>query len=86
MVDNNSKDPTHTAFAFKREGRKFGRWLEIGTARADGTGEIRVFLDRLPIGGFTGGVRLSPIGTEPPLPEPPPQRPGQLDEDDEDGG
>jgi hypothetical protein len=85
MADNNSSSraPTHTAFAFKREGRKFGRWLEIGVARAEGTGQIRVFLDRLPIGGFTGGVLLAPIGTEPPLPDPPPRRPGQIDEDDE---
>ena len=30
---NNSRTPTHTAYAFKREGKKFGRWLEIGTAR-----------------------------------------------------
>jgi hypothetical protein len=44
---------------------------------------IRVFLDRLPIGGFTGGVMLSPIGTVPPVSEPPPRRPGQVDEDDE---
>jgi hypothetical protein len=80
--NNNSKAPTHTAFAFKREGRKFGRWLEIGVGRAEADGLIRVFLDRLPIGGFTGGVMLSPIGTVPPLPEPPPRRPGQVDEDD----
>ena len=82
MVDTtNSRAPTHTAHAFKREGRKFGRWLEIGTARAEGegTGLIRVFLDRLPIGGFTGGVLLVPIGSEPPVPEPTPQRPGQAD-------
>lgn len=83
MAENNkSKAPTHTAFAFKREGRKFGRWLEIGTARAEDDGTIRVFLDRLPIGGFTGGVLLSPIGTVPPLPEPPPRRPGDVDDDD----
>ena len=74
--------PTHTAFAFKREGRKFGRWLEIGVARAEAGGSIRVFLDRLPIGGFSGGVLLSPIGTVPPLPEPPPRRPGDVDDDD----
>jgi hypothetical protein len=83
MADNNkNKAPTHTAFAFKREGRKFGRWLEIGTARAEDGGVIRVFLDRLPIGGFTGGVLLSPIGTVPALPEPPPRRPGEVDDDD----
>jgi hypothetical protein len=86
MAENNSitgGPPTHTAFAFKREGRKFGRWLEIGVARAEAGGAIRVFLDRLPIGGFSGGVMLSPIGTMPPEPEPPPRRPGQVEEDDE---
>jgi hypothetical protein len=82
--DNKTKAPTHTAYAFKREGKKFGRWLEIGTARAEGDGPIRVFLDRLPIGGFTGGVLLSPIGEAPPLPEPKPQRPEQ-DGDGEEG-
>jgi hypothetical protein len=83
MAENNkNKAPTHTAFAFKREGRKFGRWLEIGTARAEDDGVIRVFLDRLPLGGFTGGVLLSPIGIVPALPEPPPRRPGEVDDDD----
>lgn len=83
MADNNKKAaPTHTAFAFKREGRKFGRWLEIGVARSEDDGTIRVFLDRLPIGGFTGGVLLSPIGTTPALPEPPPRRPGDVEDDD----
>jgi hypothetical protein len=80
MAENSdSRTPTHKAYAFKREGRKFGRWLEIGTARAEGPviTPIRVHLDRLPKGGFTGGVLLSPIGQEPPLPEPTPQRPGQ---------
>jgi hypothetical protein len=83
---NDSRTPTHTAYAFKREGRKFGRWLEIGTARSEGqgTGLIRVFLDRLPIGGFTGGVLLSPIGHVPPVPEPAPQRPGSADTDEDD--
>jgi hypothetical protein len=45
MVENTkNKAPTHTAFAFKREGRKFGRWLEIGVGRAEEEGQIRVFL------------------------------------------
>lgn len=82
MPENNkTRAPTHTAFAFKREGRKFGRWLEIGVARAEEDGQVRVFLDRLPIGGFTGGVLLSPIGTVPEVP-PPPRRPGDNDDDD----
>jgi hypothetical protein len=56
---------THTAFALKREGKKFGRWLEIGGARTEQDGSIRVFLDRTPIGGFNGYVYLCPVGTEP---------------------
>ena len=42
---------------------------------------IRVFLDRVVI-GYTGGVLLTPVGTEPPLSQPSPRRPGDLDEDD----
>jgi hypothetical protein len=61
---------------------KFGRWLEIGVARAEDDGTIRLFLDRLPLGGFTGGVLLSPRGTTPALPEPPPRRPGDVEDDD----
>lgn len=81
MADNNnSKAPTHSAFAFRREGRKFGRWLEVGTGRADKDGLIRVYLDRTPINGFSGFVLLTPIGTRPPPPEP--ERPGQSDGDE----
>ena len=79
MAEANSRTPTHTAYAFRREGRKSGRWLEVGTARAETGNVIRVFLDRLPIGGFTGGVLLSPVGAEPPAE---PLRPG---EDDNEG-
>jgi hypothetical protein len=64
-----SKTPTHTAFALRREGKKHGRWLEIGTARQDSSGVIHAFLDRTPIGGFNGYVYFAPIGTQPPLPE-----------------
>jgi hypothetical protein len=68
---NNNKI-THTAFAFRREGKRmqYGRWLEIGVGRKEPDGKIRVFLDRLPIGGFSGGILLAPITDEPPL-EPP---------------
>ena len=65
-----SKTPTHTAFALRREGKKHGRWLEIGSARQDSTGVIHAFLDRTPIGGFNGYVYFAPIGAQPPLPEP----------------
>jgi len=65
-TDNSAKAPTFTALAFKREGKKSGRWVEIGSARKqdEQDGGIRVYLDRLPIGGFTGYVYLSPIGDE----------------------
>lgn len=77
--------PTHTAFTFRREGRRqrFGRWIEIGVARSDeDTGAVRVFLDRLPVGGFSGHIYLAPRGTEPPPPTP--QRPGESGDEDED--
>jgi len=77
---SDSKTPTHTAFALKREGKKYGRWLEIGTARHEPTGIIHLFLDRTPIGGFNGYAYLAPIGTQPPLPEP--ERPAHSSEDD----
>jgi hypothetical protein len=76
MADN--KEPTHTAFALRREGKKYGRWLEIGTARYESTGVIHVFLDRTPIGGFNGYVYFAPKGTLPPPPEP--ERPAQASE------
>ena len=85
MSENNNnkwhnRAPTHTAWAIKREGKKFGRWLEIGVARVDEGETVHVFLDRLPIGGFTGYVRLTPQGETPPLPQP--QRPTTSDDDE----
>jgi hypothetical protein len=65
-----AKSPTHTAFALRREGKKYGHWLEIGKARQESTGIIHLFLDRTPIGGFNGYAYLAPVGTQPPLPEP----------------
>ncbi len=75
---NDSKAPTHTAFAFKREVKRHGKWLEIGVARQDTTGVVHLRLDRTPIGGFDGYVYLAPAGTQPPVPEP--ERPGQPSE------
>lgn len=86
MADSNdSKSSTLTAYGFKREGRKSGRWLVCGAAKAGGqvTVPIRVRLDRLPI-GFTGGVLLMPEGQEPPLPDLTPHRPGSADADEDD--
>jgi hypothetical protein len=79
--NNNQATPTHVAYGFARQGRKFGRWLEIGTANAEENGIIKVFLDRM-VYGFTGGVMLTPVGTKPPVTQPPPRRPGETDEDD----
>ena len=69
--------PTHAAYALRRESRLKSRWIEIGHARIEnsGTNIHHVLLDRLPIGGFTGKIYLSPIGEKPPDPEPQPERP-----------
>ena len=86
MADNNdSNSSTLTAYGFKREGRKSGRWIQIGKAVAEGQVivPIRVRLDALTI-GFTGGLLLLPKGQEPPLPQPIPQRPGSTDTDEDD--
>ena len=78
MSDAENREKTHTAFAVRREGKKFFRWLEVGQARYDShSGVAHIFLDRLPVGGFNGYVYLSPLGIEPPLPEPEPQRPDE---------
>jgi hypothetical protein len=78
-----TKLPTHTAFALKREGRRYGRWLEIGKARIESNGVIHVFLDRTPLGGFNGYVYLAPVGVQPPPHEPEPQRPASPSEEGE---
>jgi hypothetical protein len=76
------KPSTHMAFAMRP--RRNG-WLEIGSARIDENGAGHVFLDRLPIGGFTGYVHLAPTGTRPPALDPQPQRPAsQSDTGDDD--
>jgi hypothetical protein len=67
--------PTHTAFAMKRLGRKFVRWLEVGTGRQNPDGSFQAFIDRTPIGGWTGAVYFAPIGSKPP--EPPQDRPDE---------
>jgi hypothetical protein len=75
---------THTAFIFKREGKrpKFGRWLECGVGRLEKDGAVNVFLDRTPVGGFSH-IYLAAIGAKPPAVEPEPQRPGDDGEDSE---
>ena len=51
------KPRTHTAYTPQRVGKKLGRWLEVGSGRIDAEG-VDLFIDRLPVGGFTGFVRL----------------------------
>jgi hypothetical protein len=70
---------THTAFAYQRLGRKSGRLLEVGPARIDRERDVvHLFMNRQPIGGYTGYVVLYPIGTEPPS--------VAVDESDDEGG
>ena len=62
---------THIAYVLKRETRTSWRWLEIGIANieTDGkNGAHHVEIDRLPVGGFGGKIRLQPIGVRPPEP------------------
>ena len=83
------KPATHTAYALRRESpadplrrerRDKGYWIEIGTAWIDSVGnEHHVFLDRSPLGGFTGHVYLCPIGVKPRQPEAQPERPARSD-------
>jgi hypothetical protein len=73
-----NKTPTHTAYAFSRQGKKFGKLLECGSARVDRQNNlVHVFMDRGPITGYTGYIVLSPIGAPTPKVEPP------TDDDDE---
>ena len=57
---------------------KFGPWIKIGSGRLDQDG-AEIILRVLPIGGFSGYVRLLPNGKAPPLSEPEPQRPDEID-------
>jgi hypothetical protein len=79
------KPLTHTAYAFKREGRRTGRWVECGSARIESGGVPghHVYLDRTPIGGYTGHIYLLPIGVKPDDPPPQPVRPAEQPADDE---
>jgi hypothetical protein len=63
---------THDAYALRRESRLRSRWIEVGHASVDTSSATvhHVFLDRVPIGGFTGHIYLSPKGVKPPDPEP----------------
>lgn len=75
---------THIAYAQKREGRTSYRWVEIGIARIESDGKDHdVYIDRLPIGGFTGRIHLSPVGTKPEAPPARPAHSGQTTAEEE---
>lgn len=77
---------THTAFSYRRTGKKHGRMLECGSGRIDlDRGVAHVVLDRTPINGFTGYIVLLPHGVKPEPQSPQPQRPDEIDDGDEDG-
>jgi len=83
MQDNNNSH-THTAYAYQRLGRKVGRMLECGSGRIDhDRNAVHVIMNRQPIGGYTGYILLLPYGVKP---EPPqkPQRPGEIEGEDDD--
>jgi hypothetical protein len=58
--------PTHVAYVKKRLGKTHFVWLEIGRGRLDDQGAFHGFLDRMPIGGFTGYLYFARLGEEPP--------------------
>lgn len=76
---------THTAFSYRRTGKKHGRMLECGSGRIDAERNVaHVVLDRTPLNGFTGYIVLLPHGTKPEPPQQQPQRPGDIEDDDGD--
>jgi hypothetical protein len=85
MAENTEKPRIHTAWAIQQQRVKrlsFVRTLEIGEGRIDAEG-AHLFLDRLPLGGFSGYVKLLPKGVKPSAPAPTPSRPDDADDDDE---
>jgi hypothetical protein len=66
---------THKAFAFRRIGKKWGVYREVGVARvppcehcgAPSTGKVKIFVDRMiAFGGATGGFLLTANDVTPP--------------------
>ncbi len=72
---------THEAIARHRIRNSVG-WVEVGKGRYEQNPETREItfhcvLDRMPIGGFDGYIRLAPYGTARPSLEPKPKRPAE---------
>jgi hypothetical protein len=66
---------THKALQFRRVGKKWGVYKDVGDARAPAcehcgapyTGKVKIFIDRLiAFGGGTGGVLLTANDVPPP--------------------
>jgi hypothetical protein len=72
-----AKEPTHTAYALKRETRLRSRPIEIGHAQVGKSVDdpIHVYLDRVPVGGWSGHLFLAPVGIKPPELHMEPERP-----------
>jgi hypothetical protein len=60
------KESKYGAYALRRQG-KMARWLEIGDAsmHSDGKG-CDVYVDRLPVGGFSGHILVRAKDAPPP--------------------
>jgi hypothetical protein len=86
MAEPPKKKHTHTAWVFKREGRRpnQGRWFECGVATQHEDGRMFSLINLLPVGGFNGRLVFVPVGEPPPAVEPEPQRPGGVDDEAED--
>ena len=86
-INKNEKPRTHTAWAIQQQRiRRFAltRALEIGKGRIDAEG-VHIFLDRMPLGGFSGYIKLLPNGVKPTT-APTPLRPGEPADEDDDAG
>jgi hypothetical protein len=80
---------THGTYAWQRIGKKWGKYIEVGVARLPPCphcgepydAQAKVFLNRLPLGGFNGGLLIEPSGKQPP--QLPPDHPGQAEIDED---
>jgi hypothetical protein len=81
-MSETTKPPLRPAMIFKREGKRpnQGRWLECGGGRVEKDGSVNIYLDRIPIGGWSGRVFMAGPDGKPP--EEKPARPGDDDVDD----
>ena len=85
MAENTNEKPrTHTAWAIQQQRVRrltIMRALEVGEGRVDAEG-AHLFLDRMPLGGFSGYIKLLPKGVKPSTPPPTPSRPDEGDDEE----